>query len=267
MKRLILLSALLTVSLNVPGFAASVSDETPPSSCGNGLVAGISCAGSYCDNIKPICGPTGLHLIQDIEWTRFVSEEGTGASCSVVNSNSKDGSGQPGFITGFACRGKYCDEIALECVGLADAFPSSSGCRWTHWVSEETPALRFPQRYAATQMQCKGRYCDNKRFFICPIRARGNANPGALRMADLRINLSGFSSSSECEGDKPPDIGCTTLCKPCVTWVCEDGDWVRLDLTMSGDPMCTGSNAPGGSDPAACPRRGTFCPAECSYCF
>jgi len=175
MKRGLLLAALL---FSVSGFAAdTISEETPPTSCGNRLVVGITCKGSYCDNITPICG-NAIHDIYDIRWSHFVSEEGSAvAKCNVTNPFERGDwpEGEPAFITGFSCKGSYCDNVALECVALKDAFPESLGgnsCRWTGWISEERQTLRFPLGFAAIKMQCRGEYCDDKRFLVCPIRPR-----------------------------------------------------------------------------------------------
>lgn len=175
MKKPFLLSVMLLLFGSISAFA--ISEETPPTSCGNRLIVGITCAGDYCDNIKPICGK--LHYeIYDIRWSAFVSEEGRAvASCNVPNPFERGDwpAGEPAFISGFSCNGKYCDNVALECVALKHDFPESLGggsCKWTAWVSEETPTLRFQKGFAAIKMKCRGKYCDDKSFFVCPIRAR-----------------------------------------------------------------------------------------------
>lgn len=178
MKGTLLLSPILILLLSIPVFAQStISEETPPTSCRNKLVTGLTCTGRYCDNLTPICGNSS-HEIYDVRWSAYVSEEGRAvASCNVSNPWERGDwpSGEPAFITGFACKGRYCDNVALECVALKDAFPESLGggsCRWTGWVSEETPTLRFPQGFAAISMKCRGRYCDDLSFFVCPVRPR-----------------------------------------------------------------------------------------------
>lgn len=157
--------------------AQSISEETQPGTCGNRLVAGVTCSGRYCDNMRLECG-SGRHELYDIRWTPHVSEEGDAtASFNVPNPWERGDwpAGEPAFITGFACKGSYCDNVALECVALKNEFPESLGgasCRWTAWVSEETPTVTFPAGHGAIRMQCRGRYCDDKRFFTCPIKAR-----------------------------------------------------------------------------------------------
>lgn len=176
--RLAITTALLVLlAAAPPALAQSTSEEDPPATCGNRLLAGITCSGSYCDNIRPSCGSFARDLY-DIRWTGYVSEEGGGtAACHVPNPFERGDwpSGEPAFITGFACKGSYCDNLALECVALRDAFPESLGggaCRWTGWVSEEQGTLSFPPNTGAIRMQCRGSYCDDKRFFVCPIIPR-----------------------------------------------------------------------------------------------
>lgn len=171
------ITASLLLALPLQASAQAISEETPPATCGNRLVTGITCSGRYCDNLQPICG-SARHEIFDIRWSAFVSEEGDAlARCNVPNPFERGDwpAGEPAFITGFSCKGSYCDNIALECVALRDAFPESLGgasCQWTAWVSEETPTLRFPPGFAAIDMACRGKYCDDKRFFVCPVRPR-----------------------------------------------------------------------------------------------
>ncbi|MEM6793375.1 MAG: hypothetical protein AAF725_05305 [Acidobacteriota bacterium] len=155
-----------------PALSDSISEETPPITCGNQLLAGISCSGKFCDNIQPICG-SGRYAIDDIFWTRFGSEEGRGeVSCE------QGGPGERAYIAGLACNGKYCDNLALECVTLEERSRSrrsrrSRDCDWTDWISEERGSLRFPRGYAAVTLACRGKYCDDKSFLICPVDDRG----------------------------------------------------------------------------------------------
>jgi hypothetical protein len=159
--------------------AEFISEETPPTSCGNKLVVGVNCRGNWCDEIEPICGGGPPHAIYDVRWTRFVSEEDPNEVRCAVSNPWEPGDwpgGAPAFITGFACNGSNCDNVALECVALSDAFPRSLGgsdCGWTDWVSEENGGtLRFPDGNAAIAMQCRGGRCDDKRFLVCPIQSR-----------------------------------------------------------------------------------------------
>lgn len=74
-------------------------------------------------------------------------------------------------------------------------------------------------------------------------------------------------SSSECNpAERPRDIGCSRICKPCVTFVCIDGEWEPLRMDFP-DGLCD-PRPPLDPPITACPRSSTgFCPAECSVCF
>lgn len=94
-----------------------------------------------------------------------------------------------------------------------------------------------------------------------------------LRVSDLQINLEPFKAALDkqhdpkpCSSPRPANIGCRVLCKPCFTFFCENGRWVREAIEMP-DGVC--NRRPLGGRPAsACPRgEGGFCPAECSICF
>jgi hypothetical protein len=75
-----------------------------------------------------------------------------------------------------------------------------------------------------------------------------------------------------CTTPKPDDIGCNFVCKPCVTFICVDGEWVRDEIDFP-EGMCDSSP---GLEPVGCPlteiktETGVshrFCAAECAFCF
>jgi hypothetical protein len=76
---------------------------------------------------------------------------------------------------GFACNGRYCDNISLFCVPLVNL--RTIHCWTTRPVSEEgggTLSFQEGSRggiVVATQMSCSGSYCDNKTFQVCEIKA------------------------------------------------------------------------------------------------
>lgn len=110
----------------------------------------------------------------------------------------------------------------------------------------------------------------------------------AINLADLAVKVEWpIPRTEECREPRPDNIGCTTLCKPCKTWICLDGEWVGQDISPP-DFVCNGSTVGLGEDPFACPRvpvsalagggstdlgpdfgdfDGGFCPAECSFCY
>lgn len=100
----------------------------------------------------------------------------------------------------------------------------------------------------------------------------------ALSDLQVRIPSPPAQMRQACTEPKPPDLGCTTLCKPCITFHCVDGEWVEssIDWGMICDPP-----APTGGPPVVCPRQPLqthpedpgdavvhegFCPAECDVC-
>ncbi len=105
----------------------------------------------------------------------------------------------------------------------------------------------------------------------CP---RESPPPKGL-VSDVQIKLDTFTADldvrhdpSQCSAPRPENIGCTTLCKPCIVWVCQDGQWERLDLSTMDDEICEPIDRPDAPDPFACPRdENGFCPAECSFCY
>jgi hypothetical protein len=182
------LFCLLLVSIIISGFVqlgcpgtlvvdrspTTISDGTAPRSCGTKLLGGITCWGSFCDNITLICGTAtsstaapSYKIIGDIEWTERISEEEgiEGRGCSDLR-----------FISGLSCKGKNCDDVFLECVELDEAYPSGSDCMWTYpWVTDsKSPSntVRFPKDFAAVAMACKGRFCDDIRFKVCRVLSR-----------------------------------------------------------------------------------------------
>ncbi len=100
-------------------------------------------------------------------------------------------------------------------------------------------------------------------LLACP----GPEPPTVFQIADFAVRVDLYDGQSQCEGEKPANIGCTTLCKPCIVFICENGEWVREDLDMQDEEFCK-PHLPGDKPPSACPRTSTgFCPAECSVCF
>lgn len=95
-----------------------------------------------------------------------------------------------------------------------------------------------------------------------------------LLVSELQIDLGPFETAlakqhdhQSCTSRKPANIGCKVLCKPCFTFFCENGRWVREEVEMP-EGMCNSRPLPRGRPASACPRgAGGFCPAECNICF
>ncbi len=100
----------------------------------------------------------------------FISEEDGPAYCDV------------GFaLAKLKCAGRYCDNVKGACWRYADppSVPSSQAKYWTKWFSEERSGetiegANFPKltdNYSvAVGIQCRGRYCDDMRLLMLPLR-------------------------------------------------------------------------------------------------
>lgn len=88
----------------------------------------------------------------------------------------------PGYaLTRLKCTGSYCDNIQGTCTKYAEppALRSTGTQYWTDWYSEEKsqdvlddsnfPALKDSYSIAVG-LQCRGRYCDDMRFLMQPMR-------------------------------------------------------------------------------------------------
>jgi hypothetical protein len=155
-----------------------ISEENPPLNCpDNRLVTGIHCEGAYCDNIRLRCSGSPLSSVGSFntgfrEWTTFISEETPYGTCAMKETqNYYPGSNLfYGVITGLSCKGKYCDDISLECSAIMNNGPNFSYCYWHGPVSEEDGgSLLFPDNYYAIALYCQGKYCDDKWFYVCPL--------------------------------------------------------------------------------------------------
>jgi hypothetical protein len=138
------------------GWTAWMSEENPPIVCDSGAsINSVQCRGSYCDDERAYCQPTGGSA-GGYYWTDYFSEEST--SWRYCNWGY--------WVTGLACNGSYCDNNALQCTYISGINPIN--CYWTGWVSEEGGgSLSFGYHYYPRGMQCSGSHCDNKRFYVC----------------------------------------------------------------------------------------------------
>ena len=112
-------------------------------------------------------GPRGQEALP------WISEETDAALCS---------SGRA--LVGLRCRGSYCDDILPICAlypGVGE-HALTQPTYWTDWFSEAKNAdvndgSNFPrlkdQYSLAVGVQCGGRYCDNMRLLMLPMRGVG----------------------------------------------------------------------------------------------
>lgn len=88
------------------GVALAISEEFPTSMATKKYLAGLSCTGSYCDDVQPHTLKTErLAAAKGCDWTRWSSEQpGAWLDCG------------PGKLAnGIRCQGDYCADVALSC--------------------------------------------------------------------------------------------------------------------------------------------------------
>ena len=70
---------------------------------------------------------------------------------------------------------------------------------------------------------------------------------------------------TSCPGPKPANIGCSSICKPCIVHVCMNGEWTQYKLEWPKD-MCSRPSST--TKAKICPRSPTgYCPPECQICI
>jgi hypothetical protein len=133
------------------------SEETPPSTCPSAnLVTGVACWGGWCNDMQLECH--GQYALGGTSWTSWFSEEGT-------NYKICDGNG---YVSGMACQGFWCDSLSLQC-SATNTTPAAHTCAWSGWFSEEDTPFLAPGGTAIKGVQCNGGYCDQLRYYYCPI--------------------------------------------------------------------------------------------------
>jgi beta-lactam-binding protein with PASTA domain len=88
-----------------------ISEESPHNSAKtrSGFVGGLQCKGRYCDNIRlQYLSTPSLRNSGRCSDQPFVSEEGSARSVCA---------GYGTFVAGMSCKGRYCDNVSLECCG------------------------------------------------------------------------------------------------------------------------------------------------------
>jgi hypothetical protein len=176
-----------------------VSEEggSPISACGswNEAAIGFGCRGSYCDDVRLRCQTLPYNATlnpPDDFWTPWFSEESDGIEQIVsegwyryADENYKVcgyAAAYPGFVSGIRCSGSNCDNVKIECTnavkwnGSQNVYLTANQCSWSNWYSEENSypnGVDFGSTRFITGAECRGRYCDDMRFYVCTI-----VNPG-----------------------------------------------------------------------------------------
>jgi hypothetical protein len=149
----------LSVSAAFSGSLGPITQNTPPAICDkNRFVTEVECAGDFCGSIRIGCDVATL-WDGTIGWTPFFSEETVSRSCPDRSA-----------IVGFACKGNHCDDTALLCAKLQRGFVNNcqgSDFSSTPWFSEEAPFPISWPGFVAVKMDCRGSFCDERRFWLC----------------------------------------------------------------------------------------------------
>ncbi len=151
-------------------------------------LAGYRCSGKYGDN-------------QKLYFKSFESFDRT-ANGSTYRRWVKSISEEPpsdrylasqGFLmTGLRCSGRYCDNINLQVARNRRADLSVDRTRqyWTHWISEESDWNEFiaPEGHFIVGYECKGSYCDDRRFLVAPINIYPDRTSPYFNDLDITFN-------------------------------------------------------------------------------
>ncbi len=169
LPRTLLLPALVAGLLAAP-FSSARADEWQQhiseeggatTVCKQGLMNGLHCKGSYCDDVSIRCA-SHPNLGRTTNWTPFHSEENEALMCP-----------ENYFISKLKCQGSYCDDVSAQCTEVKS---KAFDCRWLEdgrAVSEEDGgrlATKTPRTFVRG-IQCSGKYCDDKKLFVCTVPA------------------------------------------------------------------------------------------------
>lgn len=118
-------------------------------------------------------------------------------------------------ITRIACRGKFCDDLRLECAPPISWEVDPLGLPWVGetWFSEESPSRQeCPTGFAMVGLECEKSvvlcltncksYCDNKKIQCRQIIPKA---AGSLNM--------GIAESKEIDAAQAPSIACDSTCR------------------------------------------------------
>jgi len=180
---------------------------------------GMGCKGRYCDQAR-------LHLLGImvaygyLDYSGWISDN-TGKRYAwneeTVDQVADCPKGQ--VITRIECRGRYCDDLRLECAAPVSWVVDPLGKPWVgkNWFSEEGSARQdCPTGFAMVGLECQvGKtlfedgcitnchdYCDNKK-----IRCR-QITPSAVGYANL-----GTAEADEVAAATAPSVWCDSQCK------------------------------------------------------
>ncbi|MCY9879541.1 hypothetical protein OTK59_23650 [Vibrio natriegens] len=136
-------------------------------------VGGMWCTGPYCNNKSLLCKPVTISDSGEDIGTEWISEESPNNMFEV----SRDGSRS--VLTGFRCKGDYCDNIA-GFTGQMSIRYRKGLTRWLEDFSEEDYWKTCQDDELVTGLSCKGSYCDNIRLQCTKFSEIAGLEPGSL---------------------------------------------------------------------------------------
>ncbi|MEW8256938.1 MAG: hypothetical protein AB2747_21480 [Candidatus Thiodiazotropha taylori] len=140
------------------------SEESPSQHVCLGGLEGVRCNYKYCDNISLKCKDGAIGQREGEFSPHWISEE---------QPNNTFECPPHSVAVGIKCKGKYCDNLSVRCdpVDL-----ELLNCQWSNWISEESGSGKYNKAEWPGQflvgLECKGSYCDNKRFKYCEANQR-----------------------------------------------------------------------------------------------
>lgn len=141
--------------------ATSEEDWKAPAECLNGgVVKGLSCQGSHCDDTALLCDPSYVVSFPEI-WSDNFTDGGDNQQ-----KRCPDGS----LVTGLACAGSSCDDLSIKCSNVPSFKPQR--CQWSKVKMTDGPMASlerfwFPEGYALAGLHCEGSYCDDLYAYLC----------------------------------------------------------------------------------------------------
>ena len=124
-------------------------------------IIGVECRGDYCDDKRLLTRETPCKL----KWrwkTGYISEE-VGIERGVRRRNIAY-CGDNALAVGIACKGDYCDEMAVHCANYYDC-DIGGPIYSTSYFSEEQHYRKCPAGTVVVGFKCRGDYCDDLRLY------------------------------------------------------------------------------------------------------
>jgi len=133
-----------------------------------GPIAGVGCAGRYCDDMKLESFQRGdaNAILASSEWTNWFSEESLGMCPDDAVANEMQ------------CGGRYCDNLRLRCGEMAPGYHVAGSIGYeSPFFSEEAGWGRCADGYFVRGVECAGRYCDELKLHCALVEYDPFADP------------------------------------------------------------------------------------------